>query len=207
MSDSWRLRELFRFDSENVKIFNDTDGNVEYIDPRNISHNININGIIDLHEQNEDFNIPNFDILKYSDRTIHESVGFQDNLQIITRWYRKQICDGQIKQGIEFLEYHYKWTKRKKDFISFVNYYFLSKYWLPKEQREKDWLVEEWVKSKEKELEKPKYIWILIVILSLLILGVILLPKLRELLIGAMLGLILGRVDKVIDKIIDTKKV
>lgn len=203
MTDSWKLRELFKFDSEYLRVFNDTDRDVEYVDPRNQVHKISYNGIINFPEQNKNFDIPNLDTIRYTDKCIYKHADFDENLQIITRWYRNQIKDGQIKQGIDFLEYHYKWTKRKKrkDFISFVKYYFLSKYWLPKEQREKDWLVEEWIKSKEVERERPKYFWVVGLIVVLLILGIVFLCEYRELLIGSLLGLFLGRADKLIDKI------
>lgn len=202
MTDSWKLKELFKFDGEYLRVFNDTGSDVEYVDPRNQVHKILYNGILILPEQNKNFDIPNKDIIRYTDKSLYEQADFSENLKIITQWYRNQIEDGQIKQGIDFLDYHYKWTKKKKDFTSFVKYYFLSKYWLPKDHREKDWLIEEWIKSKEVEKERPKYFWIVGLIIALLILGIAFLCEYRELLIGSLLGLILGRADKLMEKII-----
>lgn len=205
MTDYWNLRDLFDFNGENLRVFNDTNSEVEYTDSNHQKHKIPINGTLKITERNDDFKIPNFDTIKFSNKVKHEKTDFYENLRIITRWYKKQLKDGQIKKGIEFLEYHYSRTKFKKDFIFFVKYYFLSQYWLPIEKREKDWLIEEWIKSKVVKLERPKYLWIIGLILVILVLGTIFLSEYREILFGAMLGMILARTDKLIDKITEKK--
>lgn len=201
MSDSWNLRKIFVFDEENIFIHNDTSNEVDYINKENRSFKLKPNSIVQINARNEDFNIPNLDTIRISDKKIDQRATFDENLSIITRCYRKQLKEGQIKKGLEFLDYHYNKAQSKKDFIQFVKYYFLSKYWLPKEKREKDWLVEEWIKSKEAQNERPKYLWIIALILIGLILGVIFLDDYREILFGAILGIILGRFDKLLDKL------
>jgi len=201
MSDSWNLRKIFVFDEENIFIHNDTSNEVDYINKENRSFKLKPNSIVQINARNEDFNIPNLDTIRISDNKIDQRATFDENLSIITRCYRKQLKEGQIKKGLEFLDYHYNKAQSKKDFIQFVKYYFLSKYWLPKEKREKDWLVEEWIKSKEAQNERPKYLWIIALILIGLISGVIFLDDYREILFGAILGIILGRFDKLLDKL------
>lgn len=201
MSDSWNLRKIFVFDEENIFIHNDTSNEVDYINKENRSFKLKPNSIVQINARNEDFNIPNLDTIRISDKKIDQRATFDENLSIITRCYRKQLIEGQIKKGLEFLDYHYNKAQSKKDFIQFVKYYFLSKYWLPKEKREKDWLVEEWIKSKEAQNERPKYLWIIALILIGLISGVIFLDDYREILFGAILGIILGRFDKLLDKL------
>lgn len=201
MSDSWNLRKIFVFDEENIFIHNDTSNEVDYINKENRSFKLKPNSIVQINARNEDFNIPNLDTIRISDKKIDQRATFDENLSIITRCYRKQLKEGQIKKGLEFLDYHYNKAQSKKDFIQFVKYYFLSKYWLPKEKREKDWLVEEWIKSKEAQNERPKYLWIIALILIGLISGVIFLDDYREILFGAILGIILGRFDKLLDKL------
>lgn len=201
MSDSWNLRKIFVFDEENIFIHNDTSNEVDYINKENRSFKLKPNSIVQINARNEDFNIPNLDTIRISDKKIDQRATFDENLSIITRCYRKQLKEGQIKKGLEFLDYHYNKAQSKKDFIQFVKYYFLSKYWLPKEKREKDWLVEEWIKSKEVQNERPKYLWIIALILIGLISGVIFLDDYREILFGAILGIILGRFDKLLDKL------
>lgn len=201
MSDSWNLRKIFVFDEENTFIHNDTSNEVDYINKENRSFKLKPNSIVQINARNEDFNIPNLDTIRISDKKIDQRATFDENLSIITRCYRNQLKEGQIKKGLEFLDYHYNKAQSKKDFIQFVKYYFLSKYWLPKEKREKDWLVEEWIKSKEAQNERPKYLWIIALILIGLILGVIFLDDYREILFGAILGIILGRFDKLLDKL------
>src|SRR5690554_595177 len=201
MSDSWSLRKIFVFDEENIFIHNDTSNEVDYINKENRSFKLKPNSIVQINARNEDFNIPNLDTIRISDNKIDQRATFDENLSIITRCYRKQLKEGQIKKGLEFLDYHYNKAQSKKDFIQFVKYYFLSKYWLPKEKREKDWLVEEWIKSKEAQNERPKYLWIIALILIGLISGVIFLDDYREILFGAILGIILGRFDRLLDKL------
>lgn len=52
MTDSWKLSELFKFDSEYLKIYNDTDSDVEYVNSKNQIHIISCNSIINFPEQN-----------------------------------------------------------------------------------------------------------------------------------------------------------
>lgn len=204
MIDSWNLKQLFKFDKEYLRVFNDTDEDVEYIGPNGKKAIIKKGGIIHFKKKNEGFDIPNTDTLKFSNKTIYEVDSFDDNLQLITRVYRDRMGEGQIIQGLNFIEYHYKWAKknrRKKDFLNFIKYYFLSKHWLPIEKREKDWLIEEWIKNKELEIEKPKYLWGLALIVMILILGLVFLCNYRQLILGALLGLIFSQVGKLIDNI------
>lgn len=204
MTDSWDLKKLFSFDSEYLKIYNDTEEDIEYVDPKKQKVIIKRKGIGIFREKNQDYNIPNKDTLLFSNKSVHEIATFDENLLWITHLYRNQIKEGQIIKGIDFLGYHYNWAsknKKKKEFISFVKYYFLSKYWLPKEKREKDWIIDEWIKEREVENERPKYFWLLGLIISFLILGVIFLSEYRQLMIGSTLGVILGQTNKLIDKI------
>lgn len=201
MTDYWDLKTLFVFDNENLNVFNDTDFSVDYVDKRNVTYNISPKSILGLSEKNDDFNIPNHDTISFSNGKIHKSSDFDEDLVNITKWYRKQLSEGQIKKGIIFLEYHFKHTKSKKEFISFIKYYFLSQYWLPKENREKDWLIEEWIKSKEVEIERPKFLWIIGLILTIFIFAMIFLCEHRDIILGAILGIIIGRIDKLFDKL------
>jgi len=201
MTDSWKIKELFKFDAEPLKIFNDTQEEVNYKCWDGIDHKISSNGTLGINKSNDSFIIQNNDTIKFSDNLLYKKADFNNNLLAVTYAYKKSIKQGQIKRGVEFLEYHYGYTKNKKVFLEFIKYFFLSQYWLKKEDREKDWIVDEWIKNKEKKREQLKYILFIALVIIVLIFGIICLPDIKELLFGTILGLVLSTTGKFIDKL------
>ena len=201
MEDSWKIRVLFKFDPEPLKIFNDTQEEVIFKSWNGQDHKISTNGTLSINRTNDGFIIQNTDTIKFSDNSVCKTADFNNNLLTVTHAYRNSIRKGQIKRGVEFLEYHYGFTKNKKVFLEFIKYYFLSQYWLKKEEREKDWIVDEWIKTKEKKRERSKYILFISLGIIVLLFGIICLPDLKELLFGAILGLVLSTMGKFMDKI------
>jgi len=211
MKDYWKLRDLFKFSSSIKKIYNDTNDTVIIMDKGNKENRIKPNHTIDLGSSVKQikYEIENNDIHKYSDKKPYKTLDFNENLNLIIGNLTDRFTEGQIIEGIRFLNFHYNWTKYKKRFIQFVKYYIQSKSWIEYSKKEKhsinDWAIEDWIKEKKNAIERPKYLLLLLFLILIFIIGIIYLSDYRDLLIGAMIGIIAGKFDKLVDLIIRRK--
>jgi len=207
--DYWKLDKLFRFSDTILNIFNDTDNIVEIEDMTGCSFELKPNNKISFGQKNlEDaYVIPNQIVVKYSDKSIKEIPDFKDNLYQIMVRYTDAIYQGQIIEAKNFLNYHYKWTKRKREFLQFVKYYIQSKSWITVELRDKyiinDSEIDEWIKRKEKLRQKRKYIFIiLMLIILILLLGYFYCFDIN-LIIGTVVGALISQITHYSDKMLD----
>ncbi len=203
MADYWKLKELFKFENRRIRVYNDTDNPIEIKDDFNKLHTLNPKEIIEFGKSKDlNFEIPNNEIFNFSDNSLHKTGNFRENLYSIILQFTNNLNDGQIIKGIDFLDYHYKWTKHKRRQVKFVKYYIASKSWMDKTKKSNntinDWAIDDWIKEKEFNLRRPKYLAIVLVLIGIFILGAIFWREYRELFIGAFIGGIMTQIDKLI---------
>jgi len=204
MIDYWKLKDLFKFDSRRIRIYNDSDNPIDIIDDSNINLTIKSKVIIEFGKgENLNFDIPNNEIYNFSDNSIYKSGDFNENLNSIILQFTNNLNEGQIIKGIDFLDYHFKWTKHKSRIVKFVKYYLASKSWIDKAKKSdytiNDWAIDDWIHEKELKLRRPKYLLLVLTLIGIFICGAIFWRGYSELFIGALIGGLSTQVDKLID--------
>jgi len=204
MTDYWKLNDLFKFDNRKIRIYNDSDNPIDIKDDFNKIHTLESKAIIEFGKGKDlNFDIPNNEIYNFSDNSIHKVGNFEENLYSIILQFTNNLNDGQIIKGIDFLDYHYKWSKHKKRLVKFVKYYIASKSWIDKNKKSdytiNDWAIDDWIKEKELNLRRPKYLAFVLALIGIFILGAIFWCDYSELFIGALIGGLTTQIDKLID--------
>lgn len=130
---------------------------------------------------------------------------FNEILNSIVLKYTTALDDGQILEGLRFLNFHYKRTRLKRRFLLFVKYYILSKSWMTKEAKEKynhnDSFLSDWIKQKETKKRQQQYFPWIILYLLLFISGIFFSEDYKQLFLGAFVGIFAGQFGWMIGKI------
>ncbi len=202
------IKKIFRFSKIISKYYNDTDNVVTDIDNTGKQHKVNSNEIISFgnNRPEDDYIIPNLDIINHSNRQIYKSSDFNTNLHQIILRFTNSLDRGQIIEGIKFLEYHYNHSKDRKGLLRFVKYYILPKTWMTDEYRKKyiinDEEIENWIKKKETIRKRRFYLILLCLLIILIVLIGFFFCIDKKIIIGAILGALLTQIGKLTEKII-----
>ena len=135
--DNWGLKKLFHFDDKHWKVTNDTTEIVTVKGRDGQELSIKPSETIHINSDNYSIILPNNKTIKYSDKTSSKEEDFWENFNVIIAHLMRRLKDGQVIDGLDFLEYHYKWTKEKKRFLTFIKHYVLTVSWVPTDQKDK----------------------------------------------------------------------
>ena len=205
--DNSRLKQLFIFETEFSKFHNDTDSDIKIKGPDNKNHPLKPGSIIIFKPKPKNENlIPNLDTLNYSNKSV-ECVEFYVNLRSIITKYTDKIRKGQILRGIEFLDFHYKQTNKKKEFIQFVKYYILTKCWVTSKNKDMNTIfdepVKDWIAKQEKKMLTKRILFVIVPAFVLIIVGAIWIEQYRAVIVGAIIGILATQIVKLTNRIIE----
>jgi len=205
--DNWGLKKLFHFDDKHWKVTNDTD-KVVIIKSRD-GQDIPVNPSDTVHIGVDNYSIvlPNNNTIRYSDKQNLKAEDFWENFNVIIAHLMKRLKDGHVIDGLDFLDYHYKWTKNKSRFLTFVKHYILTVSWVPTEQKDRSSMfidaIRDWVEEKKKGRKKPIYIILLSIPIIVYTIGLIWSTEYKEIFIGALIGGIAAPLKEVYDLMTD----
>lgn len=208
MKDYWELKKIFLFSKIVSKFYNDTDDIVIETDITGKKYTVQPNSIINLsnNKPEDEYIIPNHDILNYSNRQIYKSNDFNKNLYEIILRFTASLNRGQIVEGVKFLEYHYKHSKDRKGLLRFVKYYIIPKTWMTDEFRKQyminDEEINNWIKKKENIRKRRLYFIILFSLIILIFIIGFFFCLDKKIIVGAILGALLTQIGKLVDKIV-----
>jgi hypothetical protein len=190
--DNWKLKELFHFDDKPWKITNDTKEVVTIKSKDGQDIQINPGNLININPDRNSIILPNNKTVRYSDKKSLNEEDFWENLNTIIEHLMRRLKDGHVIDGLDFLDYHYKWTKNKKRFLTFIKHYVLTVSWLPAEQKEKPAMfieaIRDWADEKKKQRRRPLQIAVLLFPLVVYVACWILSANYKEIFIGALIG-------------------
>ena len=202
-TDYWGLKNLFKFDESQCSVVNDTQEPITIKDREGRDHPLKPGERIVHAGGQRDFSIPSNDKINFSDKSVHEKADFGENFLSITNTLSRNLKDGQIIKGIEFLDFHYKWTKDRKKFILFVKYFILTKSWMTTETKEKftlyDQALSDWVNEKEFKRKRPVNFILLTILIAIFLIGAIFLCDYREIFVGALIGGLAIQIKEIFD--------
>jgi hypothetical protein len=204
--DNWGLKSLFHFDDKVWKINNDT-ANIVTVKSRD-GQDIPVppGETVNVNPDNYSVVLPNNQVFGYKDRSIKHPK-YSENFNTIVGHLIRRLKVGQIIDGLDFLDYHYNWTKKKSRFLTFIKHYILTFSWVPVEQKQNNQMfidaMSDWVEEKRKSRRKPTYIVLLTFPILIYIIGLIWLYDYRDIFIGALIGGIAAPLKEVYDLISD----
>lgn len=192
MADNWGLKKLFHFDSEHWNIKNDTSDKIIIRSASGQEIEVGPGSILNSSQNSHSIILPNNCTINYSDKSIIKEPDFSDNFNVVIAHLMNRLQDGNVIDGIDFLDYHYKWTKDRKRFLSFIKHYIISMSWIQVDKRNKFDIymnaISDWVDEKKKERKRTVYIILLIIPLIVYTIGLVWLPEYREIFIGALIA-------------------
>lgn len=205
--DNWGLKNLFHFDDKYWNVTNDTDDIVilKSRDGQDIPTMPGETGHIipDMYS----IILPNNKTIRYSDKTSLKDEDFWENFNVIIGHLMRRLKDGHVIDGLDFLDYHYKWTKKKSRFLTFIKHFVLTVSWLPTDQKDKPTMfidaVRDWVEEKKKIRRRPIHIAVLIFPLVVYVTCWTLSPNYKEIFIGALIGGLAAPLKEVYDLMTD----
>jgi hypothetical protein len=201
--DNWGLKKLFHFDNEAWIVFNDTDSivTIKSRDGQDIAISPNHKTIT-----NPDKNsiiLPNNRVVNFSDKSQLEETDFSENFNVVIAHLLTRLREGHVIDGLDFLDYHYKWTKEKKRFLTFIKHYIISFSWVQVEHKSQFQIyanaITDWVEEKKKKRKRPFHIFVLTFPLIVYAIGWVLSPDYKEIFIGALIGGIAAPLKEVYD--------
>ncbi|NOT74962.1 MAG: hypothetical protein HOP08_08530 [Cyclobacteriaceae bacterium] len=202
-NDNWGLKELFHFDEKHWIIYNDTNSlaKEKILDGRLLD--IPVGGTYEIQPDSHSIVLPNRDKIKFSNRSLHEASDFWANFNVITSHLVRNLKDGLVIGGLDFLDYHYSWTKKKKRFLKFVKHYIVTVSWMPTDQKDKFDMhyqaVKEWAEEKERKSKRPFYIIALSIPIIVYAFGWYFSVAHKEVFIGALIGGLAGPIKEIYD--------
>ena len=205
--DNWGLKKLFHFDNKAWIVFNDTnsivtingrDGQIIPINPdEKLITNPDKNSIV----------LPNNCIVKFSDKSQLTETAFSENFNLVIAHLLTRLREGHVIDGLDFLDYHYRWTKDKKRFLTFIKHYIISFSRVQAEQRNQFQIyanaITDWVDEKKKKRKRPFHIFVLTFPLIVYAIGWIFSPEYKDIFIGALIGGVAAPLKEVYDLVTD----
>jgi hypothetical protein len=205
--DNWRLKDLFHFDNKQWKVTNDTTEVVTIKSKDGQDIQINPGNTVQLNTDRYSLVLPNNSTVRFSDKKSLSEEDFWENFNTIIGHLMRRLRDGHVIDGLDFLDYHYKWTKNKKRFLTFIKHYVLTASWLPSEQKDKPAMfidaIRDWVDEKKKLRRRPLHIVVLLFPLVVYVTCWILSPNYKEIFIGALIGGLAAPLKEVYDLMTD----
>jgi len=205
--DNWGIKKLFHFDNKPWILFNDTnsivtingrDGQIIQINPdEKLITNPDKNSIV----------LPNNCIVKFSDKSQLTETDFSENFYLVRAHLLTRLREGHVIDGLDFLDYHYRWTKDKKRFLTFIKHYIISFSRVQAEQRNQFQIyanaITDWVDEKKKKRKRPVHIFVLTFPLIVYAIGWIFSPEYKDIFIGALIGGVAAPLKEVYDLVTD----
>lgn len=191
-TDNWGLKKLFHFDDTHWNISNDTNEIVNFRIKDGRELPIKPGQTLNLKPDDYSIILPNSQVIRYSDKAGLKDDDFGENFNVIIGHLMRRLKDGHVIDGLDFLDYHYKWTKNKSRFLTFIKHYILTVLWLPVDQKDKQGMfidaIRDWVNEKKKLKRRPLNIVILLFPLIVYVVCWVLSPNYKEVFIGALIG-------------------
>lgn len=172
MADNWKIKELFEFskrpawfinDSEELVYCDMSDGGSIPLKPNNM--------VKDKHIV-EPILIQNNDIISCIDGKLHKEETEELNTDEVIKRISLLLYDGKVLTVEKFLKHHYKYSKRKGDFVKFIEYYILGRSSIKPEKKEQniknDEFLKNWIKGAKKRIWNIVYIEIVVVLALIL---------------------------------------
>jgi hypothetical protein len=215
MTDNWGLKKLFHFDSNHWSILNDTTESITInsdrgqdieVKPNLLVHiNPGTTGSIDWN--NDSMILPNNCTIRYSNKKIIEEPDFNSTFHVIINQLVRRFKHGHVIGGLDFLDYHYNWTKDKKRFLNFIKHYVLSASQFSDSRVNKlgkyiD-AIKDWVEEKRKARKKPASLTLLAIPSIIYIVGFTFSNDYKEIFIGALIGGIASSIKEAKDLLSD----
>jgi hypothetical protein len=205
--DNWGLKKLFHFDDKHWKVTNDTDKVVTIKSRDGQDIPVKPGDTVHINSDNYSIVLPNNNTVRFSDKQNLKEEDFWENFNVIIGHLMRRLKDGHVIDGLDFLDYHYKWTKNKSRFLTFIKHYVLTVSWLPSEQKDKPSMfidaIRDWVDEKEKLRRRPIHIAVLVFPLIVYVACWILSPNYKEIFIGALIGGLAAPLKEVYDLMTD----
>lgn len=205
--DNWGLKKLFHFDDFNWRIFNDTNDSINIKTKDGTDITIKPGETTGFRPDGYSIILPNTNTVRYSDKANIKEENFWDDFNVIISHLMRRLKDGHVIDGLDFLDYHYKWTKKKSRFLTFIKHYILTVSWLPSEQKDMPGMfidaIRDWVEEKKKLRRRPLHIAVLIIPLVVYVICWIISPNYKEIFIGALIGGLAGPLKEVYDLMAD----
>src|SRR5690606_28179257 len=183
--DNWGLKKLFHFDDKHWNINNDTTeiitvktrtGQEVQIKPGETTH---------INPDRYSIVLPNNKTIRYSDKKSLTEEDFWENFNVIIEHLVKRLKEGHVIDGLDFLDYHYAWTKDKSRFLTFIKHYIISVSWMQTNKKDNFEMftnaVSDWVEEKKKLKRRPFHIAVLVFPLIVYVACWILSPDYKEL--------------------------
>jgi len=205
--DNWGLKKLFHFDDKHWNVTNDTTEIVTVLTRTGQEIQIKPGETTHISPDNYSIVLPNNKTIRYSDKKSLTEEDFWENFNVVIGHLMKRFKDGHVIDGLDFLDYHYKWTKNKSRFLTFIKHYVLTVSWLPSEQKDKPSMfidaIRDWVDEKKKLRRRPIHIVVLVFPLVVYVACWILSPNYKEIFIGALIGGLAAPLKEVYDLMTD----
>lgn len=205
--DNWGLKRLFHFDDKLWNVTNDTNeivtvktrtGQEIQIKPGETTH---------INPDNYSIILPNNKTVRYSDKKSLTEEDFWENFNVIIAHLVRRLKDGHVIDGLDFLDYHYKWTKDKSRFLTFIKHYVISVSWVQADKKDNFEMfanaVRDWAEEKKKLKRRPFHIAVLIFPLVVYVACWIFSPDYKEIFIGALIGGLAAPLKEVYDLLSD----
>lgn len=190
--DNWGLKKLFHFDDKHWKVTNDTNKVVTIKSRDGQDIPVKPGDTVHINADNYSIVLPNNNTIRYSDKINLKEEDFWENFNLIKDHLMRRLKDGHVIDGLDFLDYHYKWTKDKGRFLTFIKHYVLTVSWMPSEQKDKPSMfidaIRDWVDEKKKLRRRPIHIAVLAFPLVVYVACWMLSPNYKEIFIGALIG-------------------
>lgn len=206
--DNWGLKNLFHFDDKHWKVTNDTNEVVTIKSRDGEDLTIKPGDTTSFMPDRYSLVLPNNKRIKYSDKTSLSSEDFWENFDVVIGHLMVRFKDGHVIDGLDFLDYHYKWTKKKSRFLTFIKHYVLTRSWLPPDKKDTFGnmfvdAIRDWLEEKKKLRKRPLHIAILIIPLAVYVVCWIVSPNFKEIFIGALIGGLAAPLKEVYDLLAD----
>lgn len=205
--DNWGLKKLFHFDDKHWNVNNDTSeiitvksrtGQEIQIKPGETTH---------ISPDNYSIILPNNKTIRYSDKKSLSEEDFWENFNVIIAHLVRRLKDGHVIDGLDFLDYHYKWTKDKSRFLTFIKHYVISVSWVQADKKDNFEMfasaVRDWTEEKKKLKRRPFHMVVLIFPVVVYVACWIFAPDYKELFIGALIGGLAAPLKEVYDLLSD----
>lgn len=205
--DNWGLKKLFHFDDKHWKVNNDTNEIVTIKTHAGQEMQINPGETAHINNDNYSIILPNNKTIRYSDKKSLTEEDFWENFNVIIAHLVRRLRDGHVIDGLDFLDYHYKWTKDKSRFLTFIKHFVISVSWEQADKKDDFEMfanaVRDWAEEKKKLKRRPFHIAVLIFPLVVYVACWILSTEYKEIFIGALIGGLAAPLKEVYDLLSD----